>query len=71
VQIARARLHQWDARVEDRFIETLAATCNVKAACAAVGMTQTSAYEHRKRWRAFAARWDEARRSGIRGSPRR
>jgi hypothetical protein len=64
VQIARARLHQWDARVEDRFLETLAATCNVKAACAAVGMTQTSAYNHRKRWRAFAARWDEAEEIG-------
>ncbi len=60
VQIARARLKQWTPRVEDRFLATLAATCNVKAACAEVGMTAPSAYAHRKRWRAFAERWDEA-----------
>lgn len=59
VQIARARLKQWDARAEDRFLEVLAATCNVKAGCAAVGLTAASAYEHRKRWPAFAARWDQ------------
>lgn len=58
VQIARARLKQWDAPTEDRFLHVLAATCNVKAACAAVGLTQTSAYEHRKRWPAFGERWD-------------
>jgi hypothetical protein len=60
IQIARARLKQWTPRVEDRFLATLAATCNVKAACAAVGMTAASAYAHRKRWPAFAERWDEA-----------
>ncbi len=60
VQIARARLHQWDARVEDRFVAVLAATCNVKAACSEVGMSATSAYNHRSRWPAFARRWDEA-----------
>jgi hypothetical protein len=65
VQIARARLHQWDARVEDRFLATLAATCNVKAACAAAGMTAASAYNHRKRWRGFARRWDEAEEEGA------
>ena len=60
VQIARARLKQWTPRVEERFLATLAATCNVKAACAEVGLTAASAYNHRKRWRAFAERWDEA-----------
>jgi len=59
IQIARARLRQWTPRVEDRFLAVLAATCNVKAACE-VGMTAASAYAHRKRWRAFAERWDEA-----------
>ena len=39
VQIARARVKQWTPRVEDRFLATLAATCNVKAACAEVRMT--------------------------------
>ncbi len=60
VQIARARVKQWTPRIEDRFLATLAATCNVKAACAEVGMTAASAYGHRGRWPAFAKRWDEA-----------
>ena len=42
VQIARARLKQWSPRVEDRFLAALASTCNVKAACAEVGMTAES-----------------------------
>lgn len=60
IQIARARLKQWTPRIEDRFLAVLSATCNVKAACAEVGMTAASAYAHRKRWRAFAERWDDA-----------
>jgi hypothetical protein len=65
VQIARARIRGWSPRVEDRFLATLAATCNVKAACAEVGLSATSAYEHRKRWPAFAARWDAAVAEGY------
>jgi len=65
VQIARARLKQWTPRVEDRFLAVLAATCNVKAACAEVGLTAASAYAHRKRWPAFAARWDAAILAGY------
>lgn len=60
VQIARARLRQWSARTEKRFLATLAATCNVKAACAEVGLTAASAYNHRKRWPVFARQWDAA-----------
>ena len=59
-QIARARLKQWTPRVEARFLAALAGCCNVKAACAAVGLTQASAYNHRKRWAGFGQRWDEA-----------
>ena len=58
VQIARARLKGWNAHSEDRFLEALAATCNVKAACAAVGLSAASAYHHRGRWPGFARRWD-------------
>ena len=65
MQIARARLKQWTPRIEDRFLAVLAATCNVKAACAEVGMTAASAYAHRKRWPAFAGRWDEAVEEGY------
>ena len=65
VQIARARLRQWTPRVEERFLEALAATCNVKAACAEVGLTAASAYNHRKRWPRFAERWDGAIDTGF------
>jgi len=64
-QVARARLKQWTARIEDRFLAVLAATCNVKAACAEIGMTAASAYAHRKRWPAFERRWDEALSEGC------
>ena len=59
-QIARARLHGWSPRVEERFLGALTACCNVKAACAEVGLTPASAYGHRQRWPAFARRWDAA-----------
>lgn len=59
VQIARARLKQWDKRAEDRFLEALAATCNIRAACSAVGLTPASAYKHRECWPAFGRRWDK------------
>jgi hypothetical protein len=65
VQIARARLRQWTPRVEERFLAALAATCNVKAACAEVGLTAASAYNHRNRWQRFAERWDEALEIGY------
>lgn len=65
VQIARARLKQWTPRVEARFLATLAATCNVTASCAEVGMTPASAYAHRKRWRRFAELWDDAVADGY------
>lgn len=60
VQIARARLHQWTPRIEDRFLAALAATGNAAAAYAEVGMSKGSAYGHRNRWPGFARRWDEA-----------
>lgn len=65
VQIGRARLKQWTPRVETRFLAALAASCNVKAACAEVGMWPASAYNHRKRWPGFARRWDAAIDTGF------
>ncbi len=64
-QIGRARVGQWSARVEERFLAALSATCNVKAACAEVGKHATSAYAHRRRWTAFARRWDAAIETGY------
>ena len=65
VQIARARPRQWTPRVEERFLAALTATCNVKAACAEVGLTPASAYNHRNRWARFGERWDEALEIGY------
>jgi hypothetical protein len=65
VQVARARLHQWTPRVEDRFLAVLQATCNVKAALSAVGMSKGSGYTHRKRWPGFARRWRQAEEAGT------
>jgi hypothetical protein len=65
VQVARARLKQWTPRIEDRFLAVLQATCNVKAALSAVGMSKGSAYTHRKRWPGFKRRWIEAEKVGT------
>ena len=59
VQIARARLRDWSPAAERRFFDVLGATCNVTAALAEVGKSKGSAYAHRKRWPAFAKRWDQ------------
>jgi hypothetical protein len=59
VQIARARLRDWSPAAERRFLDALGATCNVKAALAEVGKSKGSAYTHRKRWPAFARKWDQ------------
>ncbi len=64
-QIARARVRQWTARAEARFLRALAASCNVKAACAETGLSVASAYNHRRRWQGFARRWVEAEENGY------
>lgn len=59
VQIGRARVKQWTASSERRFLAVLGETANVKAACAAVGLTPASAYNHRDRHLRFERRWRE------------
>lgn len=65
VQVARARVKQWSPRVEERFLSVLGSTCNVRASAAAVGMHSSSAYDHRRRWPAFAGRWRAAVEQGY------
>lgn len=65
VQIARAHLKRWTPRAEARFLATLAATCNVRAACAEVGLSAASAYRHAARWDGFAERWKMAVAEGY------
>jgi hypothetical protein len=63
--VARARAQQWTAQTERRFLETLGATCNVRAACAAAGLSVASAYNRRNKWNGFRARWDTALETGY------
>jgi len=65
VQVARARLGQWTPDIERRFLRTLAATCNVRAACRDVGLSIASAYVRRTTWSSFAERWEEALEIGY------
>ena len=65
VQVSRARLKQWTAAEEKRFLGVLAATCNLKLACREVGLSAASAYGHRHRWPEFAAAWDAAVEEGY------
>lgn len=60
VQVARAGLHEFSPPVERRFLSVLAATCNVRSACAEIGMTAQAVYAHRRRRPDFSRRWDEA-----------
>jgi hypothetical protein len=64
-QIARARVQQWTPATERRFLTIVAATCNVRAACKAVGLSVPSAYQHRARWPAFANAWQKAVEDGA------
>ena len=64
-QVRRARLKQWTPRAEARFLRALKGSCNVKAACAEVGLSPASAYNHRARWAGFAERWDAAVEEGY------
>lgn len=63
--VARARLRQWTPRTEAVFLRTLAASANVKLACAAAGLSVASAYVHRSKWSAFAERWKAALENGY------
>jgi hypothetical protein len=65
VQVARAHVSQWSPALEARFLTALAACCNVKAACRAVGKSVASAYIHRNKWPLFLERWDAALETGY------
>ena len=60
MQVARARLHQWTARVVERFLAHLAETCNLRLSLRAVGFSEASLHEHRKRWPEFDAGCEDA-----------
>lgn len=61
------RMHapRWSKARTDRFLEMLAATTNVSEAARAAEMTASSAYERKRRDKAFAAAWAEALEIGF------
>ena len=65
VQIGRARVRQWTARAEARFLAVLRATGNVHAAAAEVALCLSSAYNHAQRWPGFAEAWRAAAGDGY------
>lgn len=49
--------YQWSDEAEEAFFDHLAATCNVRAAAAAVGFTTFTVYRQRRLRPDFAAKW--------------
>ena len=50
---------------EGTFLDELRVHCNVSAAARQAGIDRRTVYARRKRSKAFATKWDEARREGI------
>lgn len=55
----------WTPSRRERFLDHVAATCNVRAATEAVGLSQASVYALRRRDPAFAAQWRMALLAGY------
>lgn len=64
-KVVPVRDYQWTDAARERFLDHLAATCNVRAACAAAGRHHTGAYALRRRDPGFAAQWHAALESGY------
>jgi hypothetical protein len=65
LQVRRVRRGGFDKAKRKRFLDTLAATCNVTSAVRAAGVAQSSCYRARMRDAAFAAAWEEAIATGY------
>lgn len=50
----------WTTALKDRFLDHLAATCNVRAAAAAAGVSTCTVYNRRRSDEAFATEWRTA-----------
>ena len=70
VQRASVKRNGFSQAGRARFIEVLAATCNVKLATDASGVCGSAIYNTRRRDPAFAADWDAALASGAKGGAR-
>lgn len=59
LQLVAARDDQWNAEVEERFMEALRGCGNVRAAAHAVGFHQSTVWNRRRLWPAFAQALEE------------
>lgn len=57
--------HGWTQARREAFLDHVSATCNVRAACEAVGLSQASLYSLRRRDPAFADQWRMALLAGY------
>lgn len=65
VQLRKRRKDGWTKQDFITFLDVLAASCNVKMACAAINRRSGSAYRLRRTDPAFADAWDDALQSGF------
>lgn len=65
LQKRRKRDGLFGKRGKARFLEHLAATCNVQASARAAGVSVSTVYNHRMRDADFRAGWDEALAQGY------
>jgi hypothetical protein len=59
------RKSDWTARMEQRFAEALADTCNVTLACKAIKRSSSNVYAHRASSAGFRALWEAALATGY------
>jgi hypothetical protein len=64
-QVIRSKGQRWSDEAEEKFLDQLAASCNVSAAAEAAGFTRYSTYKRRRRDPAFARRWQAAIEQGY------
>ena len=60
-----AKAERWSLETQARFLEALAATCNVAKSLRAVGMKDSGVYKLRLKSPAFRAAWEVALREGY------
>jgi hypothetical protein len=63
-KMVRAGHGRWNAAAEERFFNELAATANVKRACAAAGVSTNAVYARRLKRPDFRAKWDAVLETG-------
>jgi hypothetical protein len=65
LQIAKPRRDGFGRERQEKFLEMLAATCNVQRSCAAAAITDSAVYMKRRRDPLFREAWNEALESGL------